>query len=127
MVIRITESRKVLQLALLTFVSWLGMMLHNAQELPQLTLLHPEELYPTLAYLLLLLAYFFLPWKRISLMLLFGWAILHLVIGGFLTVLPLPFLPFYPEQTVPHYLAHVIYSLAQLPLIVFLIPRLAPA
>ncbi len=127
MLITLTDSRKVLQLALFTFLSWLGMMIHNAQELPQLTLLHPEELYPTLAYIMLLLAYFFLPWKRISLVLLFGWAILHLVVGGILTVLPLPFLPFYPEQTVPHYLAHAIYSLAQLPLIVFLIRKLVEA
>ncbi|MGH2490866.1 MAG: hypothetical protein ACRDF9_05100 [Candidatus Limnocylindria bacterium] len=33
-----------------------------------------------------------------------------------LTVLPLPFLPFAPEQTVSHYVAHVIYIAAGLPL-----------
>jgi hypothetical protein len=47
--------------------------------------------------------------------------LLHLVGGGIISVLPLPFLPFYPEQRLAHYAAHALYAIAQLPLIVLLI------
>lgn len=104
-------------LSILAFVSWLGMILHNAQELPTLTLVSPEEFYPTLIYIALLLAYILLPRKRIVLLLFLVWALLHLIVGGILTVISFSFLPFYPEQTLSHYLAHVVYSIAQLPLI----------
>jgi hypothetical protein len=43
---------------------------------------------------------------------------LNLVIGGIVTVLSLPFLPFVPEQSVTHYGAHVVYTLGQVPLVV---------
>jgi hypothetical protein len=43
--------------------------------------------------------------------------IFQLVGGAIISVLPLPFLPFEPEQSVSHYLAHVVLGLAQLPLI----------
>lgn len=115
-----TDSRTLFAFSFLIFLSWLGMMLHNAQELPQLTLLSPEELYPTLIYVALMLAYIRLPRKRVTLQLILGWALLHLFVGGILTVIPFPFLPFYPEQTPQHYLAHVVYSVAQLPLIAFI-------
>ena len=36
--------------------------------------------------------------------------------SGLLSVIPFPFLPFYPEQTVQHYIVHAIYGLDQLPL-----------
>lgn len=52
-----------------------------------------------------------------------GWALLNLIGGGILTVLPLPFLPFTPEQTLAHYGAHLIYSLAQVPLLLLLVRR----
>jgi sugar phosphate permease len=45
------------------------------------------------------------------------WGLLHLVGGGILSVLPLPFLPFAPEQSVSHYLFHAIYAWAQIPLV----------
>jgi hypothetical protein len=38
--------------------------------------------------------------------------------GAIISVLPLPFLPFEPEQTVSHYLSHVFLGIAQIPLIV---------
>ena len=34
------------------------------------------------------------------------------------TVLPLPILPFEPEQSATHYLAHLVYALGQVPLLV---------
>jgi len=40
------------------------------------------------------------------------------VIGGIVTVLPLPMLPFAPEQSLSHYAAHVLYTVGQLPLVV---------
>lgn len=120
MIITQSNSRSLGLLVFYAFLSWLGMMLHNAQELPQLTILSPEEFYPTLVYLALLLASVLLPWKRAVSILLLIWAVLHLFGGGVLTVIPFPFLPFYPEQTFQHYLAHVIYSVAQLPLILLL-------
>lgn len=43
--------------------------------------------------------------------------LLHLIGGAILSVLPLGFLPFVPEQSAPHYLSHGIYGVTQLPLI----------
>ncbi len=37
--------------------------------------------------------------------------------GGGINVLPLSFLPFVPEQTLSHYLSHLLYGLGQIPLI----------
>jgi hypothetical protein len=107
----------------LAALSWLGMIIHNAEELPDLTLGNLEELGPTLVSIVLV-ALFLLRPDRTSTALLFGWTLLHLVGGGILSVLPLPFLPFTPAQTPSHYAAHVVYSLAQLPLLAYLWPRL---
>jgi hypothetical protein len=41
-----------------------------------------------------------------------------MLIGGGLSVLPLPILPFTPEQSYAHYLSHAVYAAAQLPLVV---------
>ncbi len=48
------------------------------------------------------------------------WTTLNLG-GGILTALHFPILPFEPEQTQAHYLAHAIYALAQVPLLWLLI------
>jgi hypothetical protein len=45
------------------------------------------------------------------------WALLNMMVGGVVTVLPLPVLPFVPEQTVDHYAVHVVYAIGQLPLV----------
>jgi hypothetical protein len=42
---------------------------------------------------------------------------LVMLVGGALSVLPLPIVPFVPQQTVYHYVSHAVYALAQLPLI----------
>jgi hypothetical protein len=44
-----------------------------------------------------------------------AWIGLNLVLGAILSVMPLPILPFTPEQSAGHYLSHVIYGLTQLP------------
>lgn len=38
-------------------------------------------------------------------------------VGAVVTVLPVTFLPFAPEQTVKHYVAHVVFASCQLPLL----------
>jgi len=50
--------------------------------------------------------------------LLLAWALLNLLGGAVLSVLPLPFLPFVPEQSLRHYSFHLPYGLTQVPLIV---------
>jgi len=110
-------NRPVGVMAAFTALSWLGMMIHNTVELPQLTLLSPEVGIPTLIYIVLALGWWRFPYKRIWAIALFGWALMHLFIGGIITVIPFPFLPFYPEQSLRHYFAHVVYSVAQLPLL----------
>jgi hypothetical protein len=40
------------------------------------------------------------------------------MLGHNLAVLPLPFLPFVPEQSLSHYLTHIAHALGQLPLLV---------
>jgi hypothetical protein len=116
--IAVKPKRQFAIVVAFTILSWLGMMIHNAVELPQLTLLSPEVGIPTLIYGVLALGWRFLPYKRLTASLLFGWALLHLLGGGIITVIPFSFLPFYPEQSLRHYFAHLIYSVAQLPLLV---------
>lgn len=50
-----------------------------------------------------------------------GWVLaLNLVVGAFLSVLPLPLWPFLPEQGTDHYFTHVTYAVAQIPALVVL-------
>lgn len=99
-------------------VSWSSMLVHNLYELP-ISVFALENTGPLLAALVLLGAYLLAPASRFPATALFAWGWLNLVVGGILTVLPLPFLPFAPEQSVGHYAAHLVYSLGQLPLIAF--------
>jgi hypothetical protein len=99
-----------------TILAWLGFYLHNVADLPGQSLFSPETGLPTLVTLVLFLAWLRFPSRRGTVWLLFGWGLLNLI-GGGLSVLPLPFLPFYPEQSLRHYVFHVVYGAAQLPLI----------
>jgi hypothetical protein len=111
-------------LGFLLALSWLGMVVHNLLELP-LTLLSPENSLPGLVSFLLFLGWWRLSDARTALLYaMFGWALLHLVAGGVLSVLPLPVWPFVPEQSLAHYLSHAFYSLLQLPLLIWLGKRL---
>ena len=112
----IAEKRPFTQLALFLSLSWLGMFVHNMLELP-LSLLSPENSLPGLVSIFLFLGWWLLPYRRLLTAAILGWALLHLLVGGILSVLPLPVWPFVPEQSLAHYLSHLIYSLAQLPLI----------
>ncbi|HET9493847.1 MAG TPA: hypothetical protein VFR15_06425 [Chloroflexia bacterium] len=113
----VSTDRPAALVAIFTALSWLGEYIHNLFELPQLTLLSPENSIPALLSLVLFLTWWLTPYKRTAAALLLVWALLHLVGGAVLSVLPLPFLPFYPEQSLQHYAAHVVYGLAQVPLI----------
>ena len=103
-------------------VSWLGVFIHNLADLPGQTLLSPESAFPTLIYVVLVVGWF-TPGRRVADWALLIWCLLNLV-GAIITVLPLPFLPFHPEQTLYHYSFHAIYGVTQIPLLVVLIRRL---
>lgn len=92
-----------------------GLLVHNLAEFPLSILLGPETLAPAGATLLLGVAMLWLPVRPVFVATA-GWALVVVVVGGG-SVLPLSVLPFVPEQTVGHYLAHGVYALAQLPLL----------
>jgi hypothetical protein len=98
-------------------VSWLGLYLHNVADLPGQTLLSPESALPAVV-LLLPAGVWFTRYRRLAAGLFQGWVWLHLVGGAILSVLPLPILPFRPEQSLHHYAFHVVYGLAQVPLLI---------
>ncbi len=117
--------RRPLGLMLLyTLLSWLGEYVHNLFELPNLTLFSPENSIPALISLVLFTVWWLTPGRQAAGLLLLLWSLLHLIGGAILSVLPFGFLPFYPDQTLEHYAAHVAYGVAQLPLIVLLIRQL---
>ncbi|HEU5440942.1 MAG TPA: hypothetical protein VFU88_16775 [Ktedonobacterales bacterium] len=86
--------------------------------MPAMLGLTPDASLPLLVILAALLIWWLrAAHKRAPSLALLIYALVNAV-GGFLSVLPLPILPFVPEQTVDHYLVHVIYSGFQGPLIV---------
>jgi hypothetical protein len=46
--------------------------------------------------------------------------VLNLVVGAVLSVLPLPVWPFVPDQSLGHYLAHLLYAVTQVPALLVL-------
>jgi hypothetical protein len=120
-----SSNSKPLLLAALIFLSWLGAYIHTTYEL-QLPIWRWEHSFPAVVGLVLFLAWWRQSrWRRTWVVILLGWTtVAHLVIGAILSVLPVPLWPFYPEQSLSHYLSHVIYGVAQLPLIWVLIQAL---
>ena len=55
--------------------------------------------------------------RAVAVWILVGLVLLNLLSGAVLTVLPVTFLPFRPEQSLDHYVSHIVYGVAQLPLI----------
>lgn len=101
-------------------LSILGLSLHNAREFGLAALGSMETGTTPMVIIgaVLVLAWWQVPRGRsLTLILMIAYGIINLVGGGFLSVLPLPFLPFEPEQSLPHYLSHVLYGALQLPLI----------
>jgi hypothetical protein len=81
-----------------------------------MALTRPEYAFPSLVWLLLFLIWLLFPNHHFSVRLLLGWSAMNLA-GAIATVLPLPFLPFRPEQSVSHYGVHVLYAATQLPVL----------
>ena len=98
-------------------VSAASMLAHNLYELP-LSPIDLENSGPILFAAILGLAYALRPDSKAVAAAALGWGVLNLAIGGVVSVLPLPILPFVPEQSVAHYGAHVVYTLGQVPLVV---------
>lgn len=111
----------IVMIAAFTLLSWLGEYLHNRAELPQLSLFSPENFLMLLVAVCLFVLWVVLPNSLVPAILLLALATLHLVGGALISVLPLPILPFQPEQSIGHYLAHAMYGLAQVPLIVAIV------
>jgi hypothetical protein len=102
----------------LALLSWTGMLVHNRIELPAISLIRPEYFIPTGIYIILLTGWILqAEHRRIWVWLLFIWVGIQFFVGAWLSVLPLSIWPFYPEQSVRHYLAHALYGLAQVPII----------
>jgi len=97
-------------------LSALSMLAHNLYELP-LSPIDLENSGPVAFAAILGLAYALRPDSKVVAVAALGWGVLNLVIGGIITVLPLPILPFAPEQSITHYGAHVVYTLGQVPLV----------
>jgi hypothetical protein len=119
-----THPRRWQPIAMLMALSWLGEFVHNTLSLPALTLRSPENSALALIATLLVIAWWRCRGQRIVAAFLLGWGLVQLVVGAVITVLPFPFLPFVPEQSAAHYLSHLLYGLAQVPLIAAMIGRL---
>ncbi len=98
-------------------VSWGSMLAHNLYELP-LSVVDLENSGPFAVAAALGIGYAAWPRSRVVAVAAVAWAALNLTVGGLVTVLPLPILPFEPEQSATHYLAHLVYALGQVPLLV---------
>lgn len=109
-----------LKMGLAVLLSLLGVVGHNALEFGWRGLLAADT--GTVPVVLVQGAVFVAWWKLPAfrswgLGLLGVLALLHFAGGAVISVLPLAALPFEPEQSISHYLSHVIYGLAQLPLL----------
>jgi hypothetical protein len=119
------SSGRPIVMMVLVLAAWLGFVVHNVTELGVQTLRAPDTVVPTAVYLALAMVWLS-PARPVGTWLLIGWGWLNLVGGGLLSVLPLPFLPYEPEQSASHYAMHVVYGLAQVPMVVALTRQLRP-
>jgi hypothetical protein len=102
-------------------LSILGMAFHTVREfgLPGLVSPPTGMLPMASVQLLLFVGWLLSPGARSALEIaLAGSATLQLLGGAVISVLPFPFLPFQPEQSLSHYLSHLALGLTQLPRLV---------
>ncbi len=104
-------------IAFASVIAATGMMAHNVFEFGPAFLASPETLIPVAIFGLLALLAGARPDSIVVLVVLLAWALLNLVGGGILSVLLLGLFPFTPEQSLGHYGAHVVYAVAQIPLV----------
>jgi hypothetical protein len=116
--VSIHHSLRDLSIGSATLIAVAGMAIHNAVEFGPGFLLDPQTLIPVAIFAALGWACRGSRARTPMLMLLVAWAVLNLVVGGILSVLPLPIFPFAPEQSLRHLAAHVVYTLAEIPLVV---------
>jgi hypothetical protein len=114
---------KIDRVVVATAVSWLGLWVHELHRVPRLLGFTPVgDL-----FMLPIAAGLALWWSRSrgapAACALAIYATVNLV-GAVVTILPLGWLPFVPDQTVAHYAAHVIYAVCQLPLLTLAILQL---
>lgn len=94
-----------------------GMLAHDILEFGPAFLVDPQTLIPLAIFAVLAVLAARESAALPAWIALFAWGALNLVGGGILSVLPLGLLPFRPEQSLGHYGAHVVYSLAEAPLV----------
>jgi hypothetical protein len=114
--------RQVQLVGIAVLLSILGAVFHNGREFGLAGLLALET--ATIPIVLIEITLFILWWKvpslrNVAMAALGLLALLHLVGGALISVLPLGALPFEPEQSFDHYFSHIIYGLGQLPLLWF--------
>lgn len=115
------SRRWIWVMAIAVGLAWGGLFVHNFAELPDQSIISPESFGPLIFSATLFAIWFW--WRRVGGWLLLLWVVLNLL-GAILTVLPLPFLPFAAEQSVSHYLFHVLYGATQVPLLIAAIASL---
>jgi hypothetical protein len=99
-------------------VSWLGFWVHEFYRIPaQLGFTFEDLLFHLLPSLIIFVAWWRFPRSILPIYGMLVLGILHGLGGGVLSILPLPIWPFAPPQTVLHYVAHGIYFIAQIPLL----------
>lgn len=109
---------RTLAMAGLVSLAWFGMFVHNVADLPDLTLASPENSFPGLVWIAVLVAWMASGGRDSFLWLLFGWGAINLA-GAVISVLPVPLLPFRPEQSLRHYAFHLVYGASQIPLLAY--------
>lgn len=98
-------------------VSYMGLWVHEFHRVPASLGLTPEGVFSLLLpALVIFLAWWRFPRHLTPISAMWALGLIHLL-GACVTVLPLAVLPFVPEQTVSHYLAHAVYAAAQIPLL----------
>lgn len=110
-------SDAVRGVGLALLIAWLGLWSHELHRAPASLGLTPDGSLPLLVIAVALFAIWLRAPGRPTAIPLLAYGLVGLF-GAIVSVLPLAFLPFVPEQTMEHYAAHVVYAVLQLPLVV---------
>lgn len=101
-------------------VSTFGAWYHNTREFPGMAITAPEMLSAIVPGVVIAAWWLVRPGRALWWVTVVWVAVLNLGVGAVLTVLPLPFLPFQPDQSVSHYMTHLLYAVTQVPAIYLL-------